>query len=73
MSPTSYRLLYPAVLDCTCRDFFWNVQIMSGFFIRARGGVSAEEGQDAVDVVLREGLLLACGEVFKLDGAGLHL
>ena len=28
MSPTSYQLLYPAILDCKYTDYFWNSKFL---------------------------------------------
>ena len=37
MSPTSYRLLYPAILDCKDMYFFVKVQILRGIFVQGPG------------------------------------
>ena len=40
---------------------------------KALGKILSQESDNAVDIVLREGLLFACSEVFQLNGSVLHL
>ena len=55
MSPTSYRLLYPAILDCKYTDNFRNCKFLLQKF------------QNFRDIVFSEALLLSCREVFHID------
>ena len=66
MSPTSYQLLYPAMLDCKGITVFFKKQTL--LF-----GCPANEPNHALDVSLGETALLAAGQVLYLDLPGRSL